>query len=90
MAQATRFDSKKCLLGIQMTEKYIQGVYDPKKLPLFQTSSNITPKRERSMTLKRHVSATYLQCITYMEWISFLLNLQKYTAHGALRWRGLS
>jgi hypothetical protein len=41
MAQTTRIDQRKCLLGLRMMTKYIQGVCEAKNRPFFQPSREI-------------------------------------------------
>ena len=42
MAQTTRLDTRKCLFGLRMIEKYIKGVSEPKNRRLLRPSREIT------------------------------------------------
>ena len=44
MAQTTRFDTRKCLLGMRMVKKYFKGVFDPKNRRFFRPSREVTAK----------------------------------------------
>ena len=44
MAQTTRFDTRKCLLGMRRVKKYFKGVFDPKNRRFFRPSREVTAK----------------------------------------------
>jgi hypothetical protein len=44
MAQTTRLDTRKCLLGVRMMKEYIKGVCDPKNRRFFRPSREILAK----------------------------------------------
>ena len=89
MAQTTRLDTRKCLLGMRMMKKYIKGVYDPQNRRFFRPSREITATTLMINNFQTVQLSQLLIIMTSRKSCVIFLNLQKYLAHSA-PWRRYS